>query len=151
MQEFDMRRVIKNVISLNQASVMQKKISLLHNCKEIITVTADEKMIETIIRNLVSNAVKFTQNTGLVEVSCQKHASFVRISVRDNGPGMSSDLINSLFKVGEKLPSEGDPDKRGTGLGLVLCKELVEKHGGKIWVESEINKGSTFHFTIPLS
>ncbi|HRV93016.1 MAG TPA: ATP-binding protein, partial [Anaerolineae bacterium] len=99
--------------------------------------------------NLIANALKFTYPAGQVTISAQCRDDFVEVSITDTGVGMAPKLQAKLFRIDTKVTQTGTADERGTGLGLLLCKELVEKHGGKIWVESEIGQGSTFKFTIP--
>jgi len=112
-------------------------------------VMADRKMIETVIRNLVSNALKFTETGGKVAVRTDKNEEGIKIEVTDTGVGMEAEELQSLFDVKKDVSQIGDHQEKGTGIGLLLCKELVEKNGGKIWVESEKGKGSRFYFTIP--
>ena len=131
-----------------------KSINLVNKIPEQLYVLVDKDMFSTIIRNLVSNAVKFTPKGGVIEVNAQlvdgknKHNS-VEISVKDNGIGIPSEIQQKLFNISESTSTKGTEDETGTGLGLILCKEFVEKHGGKIWIESGIGKGSNFIFTIP--
>ncbi|MEI7812280.1 MAG: ATP-binding protein, partial [Ignavibacteria bacterium] len=114
------------------------------------TVKADEAMLNTVLRNLLSNAVKFTRYSGKVIVrATEAKNNMVEISVTDSGIGMSEALSQKLFRVDEKVGRKGTDGESSTGLGLLLCKEFVEKHGGRIRVESEKGKGSTFYFTIP--
>jgi len=127
----------------------QKGIKLINNVAPNQTVYADEAMLNTILRNLLSNAVKFTTRGGEVIVNAKEtENNRVEISLRDTGTGMSTDLINKLFKIGEEIGRMGTEGEVSTGLGLLLCKEFVEKHGCKIWVESEVGKGSNFMFTM---
>lgn len=127
-----------------------KNIEIINNVSGSISVEADKNMIRTIVRNLVSNAIKFTHKNGKVEVNAVVYKNHLEISVSDNGVGMSNDIMSKLFKIDANLTSRGTENERGTGLGLFLCKEFVEKHGGKIWAESEEGKGSTFKFLLPL-
>jgi signal transduction histidine kinase len=150
-QSFDIGSLIANVVSFHQPYAVQRKIHLLVDIKESFSVFADELMLETALRNLVSNAIKFTQSGGFVKIGFRKQEGYVVIIVRDNGKGMSLELINNLFTLGGNVITPDVSGKRGTGLGLILCKDLVEKNGGKIWVKSEENKGSNIYFTIPLS
>lgn len=114
-----------------------------------IMVQADGNMLNTVMRNLLSNAIKYTNREGAINVYGNERDKAIEIAVEDNGVGIHKDVINKLFKVEHKVSSPGTNDERGTGLGLILCKEFVEKHGGHIWLESELGKGSTFYFTIP--
>jgi signal transduction histidine kinase len=112
-------------------------------------VFADKAMISTILRNLISNAIKFTYPGGKIVISSDKKPDELMISISDNGIGIKKEVIDKLFRIDETYIAPGTQEEKGTGLGLILCKEFIEKHGGKIWVESEVDKGSTFYFTIP--
>jgi signal transduction histidine kinase len=105
-------------------------------------------MLETILRNLIGNALKFTHKGGGVTVSSKRENGSVIISVKDSGIGIDKDNFDKLFRNDIKYSNPGTEREGGTGLGLLLCKEFVEKHGGKIWVESELEKGSTFSFSL---
>ena len=105
-------------------------------------------MIETIIRNLVSNAIKYTNEKGEVNINIADKGNNLTVSVEDNGLGMSLEMINNLFKDDTQETTSGTNGEIGTGLGLLICKEFVEMNGGIIWVESEFGKGSKFYFTI---
>jgi signal transduction histidine kinase len=107
-------------------------------------------MLRTILRNLITNAVKFTHKNGHVEVNAISSDDHVEIAVSDNGIGMSQETISKLFRIDANLSTRGTENEKGTGLGLFLCKDFVEKHNGKIWVESEEGKGSTFKILLPL-
>jgi signal transduction histidine kinase len=107
-------------------------------------------MLKTVLRNLVSNAIKFTNNDGAININAEENSGDVKISVSDNGIGINPDNMTKLFDISKIQTTTGTAKEKGTGLGLVLCKEFVEKHGGKIWVESEYGKGSEFKFTMPV-
>ncbi|MGM0376420.1 MAG: sensor histidine kinase [Bacteroidota bacterium] len=142
--------VIQEVISLTQENAHSKKIELQ---TEILTddhVYADPNMLQTIIRNLVTNALKFTYEGGKVTVGTSDNGDHLRFRVADTGFGIESKHLEELFNVDCKLSKTGTAEEKGTGLGLLLCKEFVEANQGEIWVESELSKGSTFQFTIPL-
>lgn len=109
----------------------------------------DVNMVTTVVRNLISNAIKFTEQGGVVEVFVEQDVRFVKISVSDTGVGISASDLNKLFKLDSNPTTIGTGQEKGTGLGLILCKEFVERNGGKIWVESILGKGTTFIFTIP--
>ncbi len=126
-----------------------KNIALSLTCPENLSVFADKNMIKTILRNLISNAIKFTQRNGRVEIFASSDNNGVRVAVADNGIGILKDTMTKLFRIDGNLSSRGTENEKGTGLGLFLCKEFVEKHGGKIWAESEPGNGSTFIFIIP--
>ncbi len=106
-------------------------------------------MLQAIIRNLVSNALKFTSKGGKITISAQSlEDDGIEVSIQDTGIGMNPDLLSKLFRIDEKISRKGTNDEPSTGLGLILCKEFVEKHQGMIRVESEVGKGSIFYFTI---
>jgi len=115
----------------------------------------DMNMIHTVIRNLVSNAIKFSFDSSTIKVSVTDYSedsNYIQVSVRDSGVGISQENIEKLFKIDQKITStEGTNKEKGTGLGLILCKEFIDKHNCKIWAESEIGKGTTFSFTLPKS
>ena len=116
-----------------------------------MTILADRNMLKTILRNLISNSIKFTNKNGSVEVNAFADRKNVEISVSDNGIGMTKETIGKLFRLDANLSTRGTEDEKGTGLGLFLCKEFVERHGGKIWAESEEGKGSVFKFILPFN
>ncbi len=130
-------------------STKNKSIKLLNQIPESIFIDADKDMLSTIIRNLISNAVKFTSRGGEITIKAENKQQFTEITVKDNGIGISKKTQSKLFDISENTSTEGTDNEEGTGLGLILCKEFTEKHGGKIWVESEIGKGSSFSFTVP--
>jgi len=125
-----------------------KKITISHSSVEDIAIFADIDMLKTILRNLISNAIKFTNPGGKINISIKQQANSLIISVSDNGIGIPPETINKLFDATQTTTTKGTTYEGGTGLGLILCKEFVEKHEGKIWVESEVGKGSTFYFTL---
>ena len=118
-------------------------------------VHADKAMIGSVLRNLVSNAIKFTNRGGKIVISTEQHNKELVVSIADNGIGISEDLLPKLFRIEESMSAPGTNNEHGTGLGLILCKDFIEKHGGRIWVESKSDgtsdeKGSTFKFTLPM-
>ncbi len=128
----------------------QKNIELCYDIPEETEVEADIHMLETVVRNLVSNAVKFTEPGGRVTISVESvPGSPVKISIRDTGIGMSRQLMDNLFRLDVQTNRRGTGDEPSTGLGLILCKDFIEKHGGELRVESEEGKGTVFSFTIP--
>ena len=145
----------QETIGLLNQFIENKSIELTNNISETITVEADINMLATIIRNLLTNAVKFTEYGGMVsldaKIIAKNNTEFVKIAVKDNGVGMTSETIEKLFKISENVSTKGTDKETGTGLGLVICKDFVEKHGGELWVESQIGNGSVFYFTVPLA
>jgi len=136
--------------SLLDDMASKKNIELKNFLTDNFTITADRNMLKTIMRNLISNAVKFTHKNGKVEVKAMIENGHVEISVSDTGIGMTKETIAKLFRIDANLSTPGTENEKGTGLGLFLCKEFIEKHGGKIWVESEPDKGSIFRFVLPI-
>lgn len=131
-------------------SARQKQLTINHSIADNIEVIADRQMLKTILRNLISNAIKFSNPNELIIVNALYNHEFVEISVKDHGIGISSKAQENLFKIESFCSTEGTNHEKGTGLGLLLCKEFVEKHAGKIYVESSLEHGSTFKFTLPI-
>ena len=128
----------------------KKEIEISYNIPEDLVVFADENMLGSILRNLSSNAVKFTLNGGKVAINAKPIPdNLVEIFVKDTGIGMNQEMMGNLFQLDIDTSRTGTDKEPSTGLGLIICKEFVEKHGGKIWIESEEGKGSTFYFTLP--
>lgn len=146
---FEIVSLINQVLDLSEGAKHQKSITINTELPHSYAVYADKEMISIIIRNLISNAIKFTNPGGTITVKVETKPGGVQISVRDNGVGMKRETIDTLFRIDKTYSTMGTFREKGTGLGLILCKEFVEKHGGRIWVESEVGKGSTFLFTIP--
>ena len=109
-----------------------------------------KQSINTAVRNLISNAIKFTPEGGAITLGLQQNKNNVIVSIADTGVGMSKEIISKLFRIDTKLTTKGTANEKGTGLGLILCKEFIEKNGGQILVESEVGKGSVFYFTLPV-
>ena len=150
-QNFDISEALLRNLALFGPNAKQKQITLKSSFQEGLFAYADEKMVDAVVRNLISNALKFTHAHGHVEVAITQDDRFLEVSVSDTGVGISPEVLQKLFRIDEKCRNLGTAGERGTGLGLILCKELVEKGGGKIWVKSEVRKGTSFTFTIPKS
>jgi signal transduction histidine kinase len=131
------------------SSIQNKQIKINNHIPESAIAYADANTISLVIRNLITNAIKFTNDGGEINLSVEAKGSEWVISVQDNGVGMSDDAMARLFNKISPYSSRGTANEKGAGLGLILCKEFVEKNGGRIWAESEVNKGSTFRFTVP--
>lgn len=127
-----------------------KNISLENNTEGPVKGFVDVYMFKAIVRNLASNAIKFTPNGGRVNVSATLKDGCLLISVKDNGVGMTQEAIDKLFNISSTISTMGTANEMGTGLGFMLCKNFIDIHGGKIWVESEINKGTTVNFSLPI-
>lgn len=145
----DLRDLVLNIIELLENQARKKSISISSCIKDHCPVKADKNMIETILRNLLTNAIKFTPKNGKIVVSITGHNDQVEISVKDTGVGIAKENMEFIFRIERKTTTLGTEKETGSGLGLILCKEFVEKHGGKIWAESELGRGSNFKFTIP--
>lgn len=143
-----LKTIANEVIELMVEKAASKAITIANSISDDIIVSADRNMLETILRNLVSNALKFTSQNGKIELSAVKRENNVEIAIADTGMGIREEDIEKIFKVGVNYTKRGTQNEKGTGLGLLLCKEFVEKHNGRIWVESHINVGSVFKFTI---
>ncbi len=144
-----LRQVIKDGLLLFDNIATEKSITIKNDVPESLIIFADKSMLSTIIRNLISNAIKFTREGGEVVVSARQNPEEVQVSVEDNGIGIATEMTEVLFRIDTNISTPGTNKEKGTGLGLILCKEFVEKHGGSIWVESEEGIGSTFSFTLP--
>lgn len=142
-------KIIMNTVNLLKANFDEKEIEFTKIIDAKLTLKADAFMFETVIRNLLSNAIKYTSNNGKVSIKVVETKREVQISIKDTGVGISLKNIKKLFKIESSFSTEGTNNEKGTGLGLMLCKEFIERHNGEIWVESEENKGSNFIFTIP--
>jgi len=128
----------------------KKSIEISYSIPDDLAIFADLNMMGSIIRNLTSNAVKFTPRNGSVFLSAQITGNkSIEISVRDSGIGMKKSILNKLFNFDKNNNRRGTDGESSSGLGLIICKEFVEKHGGRIWVKSLDGKGSTFYLTLP--
>jgi two-component system, sensor histidine kinase and response regulator len=142
--------VFQECLLLVEQQIVNKKINLVNEIKSDMLVTADYDMLKIILRNLITNSVKYSNERGRIKVKAEINLQDeVVISVTDNGIGIPENEINKLFRIDTKYSTPGTANEFGTGLGLILCKEFVEKHGGKILVESKLNSGSTFRFNLP--
>jgi signal transduction histidine kinase len=141
---------VKDCWSHVKASALAKHQEFEILVADNIEVFADVNMLNTIIRNLLQNAVKFTPKNGKISISAFESTSGITVAVEDSGIGMSAQDIEKLFRIDVKFSTPGTSKEPGTGLGLLLCKEFVEKHKGQIWVTSTEGSGSKFYFSIPV-
>jgi PAS domain S-box-containing protein len=137
-------------ISVLKSMADSKKIKLFSSIQYNTRAYADANMVKTVLRNLVSNAIKFTHPGGEVKIQATENGNMAEVCISDNGVGIEEERIGLLFHIDEKLSTSGTANETGTGLGLLLCKEMIERQGGHIWVESEAGKGSRFFFTLPV-
>ncbi len=150
LEVLSIKNIIKEAVELVKSQAEKKNIELSVNMNSSLMVYADKNLLYTVIRNLLTNAIKFTNENGKVIVSTQDEDGFVRVCVEDTGIGLSESDINKLFRIDVNNKEIGNSKEKGTGLGLILCKEFCEKLGGKIWVESQLGKGSKFYITAPI-
>ncbi|MDP2890844.1 MAG: HAMP domain-containing sensor histidine kinase, partial [Bacteroidota bacterium] len=150
-QKIALKDTFNNAIDLFRETADAKNIELDFTFphKELV-VYADGNMLDAVMRNLISNALKFTNRGGKVHITAEAIEEFTMIKVTDNGVGLSSEIQEQLFRIDTHTSTYGTQNESGTGLGLILVSEFVAKHGGKIGVESIKGKGSTFYFTVPL-
>jgi len=141
--------VVNETIALHSNSANSKHITLGAKIPEDLIAFCDKEMIKLVLRNLVSNGIKYTKEGGTVEITLKKSAAFVEVSVKDNGVGMTPERKSDLVKIGKHASTPGTHGEKGTGLGLLLCREFVEKNNGKFSIESEAGRGSSFNFTLP--
>lgn len=146
---FNLRKAIAEVLSLLQPQYEAKKIQLNNYVDENTTVFADSEMIKSVVRNLIVNAIKFTNQNGTIEVSASIRNQFATLQVKDNGCGIGPERQATLFTM-EIQSTRGTANEKGSGIGLLICKDFVESNGGTIWAESQVDQGSTFAFTIPV-
>ncbi len=150
----ELHHLTENTMTLLQEVAQNKKIKLKQTIEEALFIHADEYMIDTVIRNLTSNALKFTPEGGQVTLSAQgasddEHTAWIEVSIKDTGIGIHPEDIGKLFKIEVHHTTNGTDKEKGTGLGLILCQEMVEKNGGRIWVESGLEQGTAVKFTVP--
>jgi two-component system, sensor histidine kinase and response regulator len=148
-QRFSLKQSIYENIELLLQIASQKQISITANVEDNCMVVADQDSISLVIRNLLSNAIKFTPNHGAIVISASENLNMVEVIIQDNGVGMKEEVVNRLFVSTTYESSAGTNNEKGSGLGLVLVKDFTERNGGQIRVESVINEGSKFIFTIP--
>ena len=148
-EKVDLFELVLTAVHLLKPNADAKEIKIENNVKPNTYVFVDEQMIESVIENLLTNAIKFTPRGGKISINISEQPDKYEISVSDTGIGISTENIGKLFRIDVPFSEYGTEKEKGSGLGLILCKESVEKHNGKIWVESEEGKGSTFYFTVP--
>jgi len=143
------KNMVIDTIDALMINIENKNIKINMKVDEKTVVFVDENMISTVIRNLLSNAIKFSHPEGTIAIRCRSNGNFEEISVIDNGVGIRKEEQEKLFKIDQTVTTQGTSQEKGTGLGLILCKEFVEKNGGEISVDSDLNKGSAFIIKVP--
>jgi PAS domain S-box-containing protein len=152
-QKIDVTKIIADSINTLSGAVLQKDIQISSNISQFLYLFVDKSLITQVFNNLISNAIKFTNRNGSIIISAEpaNNSRFIQFSVKDTGVGIKEEDIPKLFNVDSKFTSEGTAGEKGSGLGLSLVKEIIEKHGGTIWVESKFGQGSDFKFTLPIA
>lgn len=141
----------ENSISLLASNAEQKNIKIINELDKDTYIYADENMMQSVFNNLLTNAIKFTNRNGEINITSDKCEDMICFSVKDNGVGMDAKQKTLLFEMNKSFTTPGTTNEKGSGLGMILCKDFIEKHGGKIWVESSVGNGSEFFFTVPAS
>ena len=149
-ESFSIKQLFDSVLPLFKIQMQEKQIVSNINIDKDIIVYADLNMASAIVRNLILNSIKYSNTKGEIKVAAKIVDNFVEIEVADTGVGMSVNDQQRLFRIDQSFSNPGTQREKGTGLGLILCKEFIENNGGKIWVNSELGKGTTFKFTLPL-
>ncbi len=149
-EKIELKKIIIDNMNLLQPNAIDKNIKIEIDISDRCIVFSDKNTLSSVIQNLVSNAIKFTKENGIIKISSCQDNSFAIVNVEDDGIGIEEENLEKLFRDDIIYSTKGTKDEKGTGLGLLLVKELVEKNGGKIWVESKLNVGTKFSFSIPL-
>jgi PAS domain S-box-containing protein len=147
--ELNLKQVVEATMDSVRSAALKKNIELQNLITEQTVLEADEDMLQTILRNLISNALKYSRPGGDIQIYSIENEGYILISVNDNGIGMKPETADNLFNIAQNVSVKGTANETGTGLGLILCKEFAEKHGGSISVESAYGKGSTFTLELP--
>lgn len=149
LSRYPLKDVVRSSLDFNHSVAEHKGIVLRDETPGDLIVRIDPPMIGTVLRNIVSNALKFSNRGGSVRITASLDGDMVTVTVRDEGVGMDEHTLSMIFSLDNKVTRPGTEGEASTGLGLVLCKEFIEKHGGRIWAESSPGRGSSFHFTLP--
>jgi len=148
--KLNLSQTIENVFDLLMSNAASKQLELQNNVNANLNVNADENMLRSIIMNLTSNSIKFTNPGGRIIISAEPNHKWVNLKIEDNGIGIEPENIKKIFDLDKNFSTRGTLNERGSGLGIILCKEFVQRHGGKIDVESKVNEGTKFQFTLPI-
>lgn len=146
---FNISAAIRQVVSLSYTIASSKEVNLHNNALKEYNVCADEDMIKTVLRNLVSNAIKFTYAKGYVEINVSETPQCVTVSIKDNGKGIPETVQSKLLKAGSYITTYDTHNQKGSGLGLLLCRDFIKMNKGKLWFTSQEGAGSTFYFSLP--
>jgi len=145
-----LKKIANDNIKLLEPQALNKNIQITAHVSDQCYASVDENMMNSVFRNLITNAIKYTYPGGNINISSRVYSNMIEISFADTGVGMNEGTKEKLFKIDGSASVNGTNNEKGTGLGLIICKEFIEKHRGRIWVESEMGKGSTFTFTLPI-
>jgi signal transduction histidine kinase len=148
-RQLSINSIAEDIIELNKGASKLKMIEVINILDDNLEIMGDPNMVSGILRNVFSNAIKFTNKNGTIKISGKDQGDRIQISISDNGVGMGVEELQNIFKIVKDAPSKGTDGELGTGLGLVISKEYIELHNGKIWAESEESRGTTFYMTFP--
>lgn len=148
-RDIEFKRILENSVSVLRSVAIQKNIRIEFSFEDDLSLFADPQMIETVLRNLINNAIKFTPENGLIEITANRTEDCISICVKDSGIGISEEETRNLFQIDSTVKRKGTNNEDGSGLGLILCREFVRKNNGTIWVNSSPGNGSSFFFTVP--
>ncbi|MCB1189175.1 MAG: hybrid sensor histidine kinase/response regulator [Leptospiraceae bacterium] len=149
-EEIELFEIIRNTQELFQSEIQRKELHFSSHIPKNLFVYADKNMLKTVFRNLLSNSIKFTENGGFIKIDCEAKLKFVEINISDTGIGISQEDQDKLFHIDQSFSKPDTEQIKGSGLGLILCKEFIFKNKGQIWVKSDLEKGSEFTFTLPI-
>jgi PAS domain S-box-containing protein len=150
LETIDLRGAVESTINYIITSASNKGIKIIDNIPKDISIKADAAMLNSVMENLISNSIKFTESGGAINISLHQQDGTVEIIVSDNGKGMRKETVEKLFRLDVNISTRGTAGEEGTGLGLILSKEFIERQNGKIWVDSTVGEGTAVHFTLPL-
>jgi signal transduction histidine kinase len=145
----DLNQVVSESFLYYEGAIRKKGIKFENQILVSTFINADRDMISAVMRNLISNAVKFTAPGGRIEILASKTKTNLQVMISDTGIGIPPEKVDEIFHIEKGHSTKGTENEKGTGLGLMLCNDFIKKHDGKIWLESEVGKGSVFYFTIP--
>lgn len=151
LKHLNLRKIAEESLALHRDLILKKEQEVEVDIDSGILIYADQHMVSTVFRNLISNAIKFTEQNGKISITARGNRTKIRVCIEDSGIGLSEKDIKNLFDISSLDQISGGRTEKGSGLGLLLCKDFIESHEGRVWVESEPGKGSKFCFTLPKS
>jgi signal transduction histidine kinase len=147
-EKFELKKMVESILPLFKELMLEKKINSIISMDSNIEVFADKNMVSTVFRNLITNAIKFSHPDSSFTIRAFNDKGIVQIEVIDHGIGISNKNLEKLFRIDQSFSNYGTNKEKGSGLGLIICKEFVKLNQGKIWVDSKLGKGSSFKFTL---